>query len=494
MATVHFGRLTGHAGFAREVAIKRLHRHLASDPEFVGMLLDEARLAARVVHANVVPTLDVVAEGADVFVIMEYVRGLPLSQVLKTLHQRGERMPPRVASAIVSGMLHGLHAAHEATDDRGVRLEIVHRDVSPHNVLVGIDGVPRLIDFGIAKAEIRLQTTQDGRVKGKFAYMAPEQAEGENVTRRTDVYAAGVVLWEVLTGEHLHRGANELNVILRLMHEKVTPPSNLRPELPRGLDGIVAKAMARNADDRYESARAMAIDLDRCLEGASAAEIGRWLEQVGGEALLERSKRIAELERAAADLEPSSGPSSAGRARAPTDEVPRSATRMSARPRDQLTTIAEIATPLSVASTERHEAPSPRGPAWVSLTLAGGVGAAFLLVLVLVVSRINVADRLVAMPSPSSSALRGLPPIASAAPPAEDDHATSAPGDTTGGSASLPVAPGAGGSADPSHHESSVPPPTPAPPGAVRHHRHPAACVPSTVDSAGHTHFNPACL
>jgi serine/threonine-protein kinase len=175
MATVHFGRLLGPAGFARPVAIKRLHAQFARDPDFVKMFFDEARLAARIAHPNVVPTLDVVAADGEVFLVMEYVRGASLAQLIRTVRRSGERVQPLICVGIVSGMLHGLHAAHEARNDRGERMDLVHRDVSPQNVLVGTDGVPRLLDFGVAKASGRLQTTRDGQLKGKLAYMAPEQ-------------------------------------------------------------------------------------------------------------------------------------------------------------------------------------------------------------------------------------------------------------------------------------------------------------------------------
>jgi serine/threonine protein kinase len=189
MATVHFGRLSGPAGFSRTVAIKRLHPQYAKDPEFVSMFLDEARLAARIRHPNVVTTLDVVTTGAEIFLVMEYVQGESLSRLLRAVRPMMTPADTRIVATIVSGVLHGLHAAHEARDEQGQPLRIVHRDVSPQNVLVGTDGVPRVLDFGVAKAAGRVQTTREGQLKGKLAYMAPEQVRGE-VTRVTDVYSA----------------------------------------------------------------------------------------------------------------------------------------------------------------------------------------------------------------------------------------------------------------------------------------------------------------
>src|SRR5688572_18113877 len=173
MATVHLGRLLGSAGFARTVAIKRLHPALAKDEDFVTMLLDEARLASRIRHPHVVPTLDVIAENDEVLLVMEYVQGESLSRLMRAV--RPAPVPLPIAIAVGIQMLHGLHAAHEAKTEQGQNLHLVHRDVSPQNVLVGIDGIARVLDFGVAKAAHRAQTTREGQIKGKLSYMAPEQ-------------------------------------------------------------------------------------------------------------------------------------------------------------------------------------------------------------------------------------------------------------------------------------------------------------------------------
>jgi serine/threonine protein kinase len=300
MATVHFGRLVGPAGFARPVAIKRLHAQFARDPDFVKMFLDEARLAARIAHPNVIPTIDVVASDGEVFLVMEYVRGVTLAQLARTLRHRGDRMRPLIAVGIVSGILQGLHAAHEAKNDLGERLDLVHRDVSPQNALVGTDGVTRLLDFGVAKASGRLQTTRDGQLKGKLSYMAPEQVKGEPLTRRTDVYAASVVLWEVLTGKRLFYADNEANVLAKVLSGDVPPPSSVAPDLPHALDRTVLRGLEREPSKRYETAREMAAALDACIGVASPTEIGDWVEQTAGEELRERALRIALIERGAA--------------------------------------------------------------------------------------------------------------------------------------------------------------------------------------------------
>jgi len=296
MATVHFGRLNGPVGFSRTVAVKRLHPQFAKDPEFVTMFLDEARLAGRIRHPNVVPTLDVVATEGEIFLVMEYVQGESLSRLARALRARGKSVPPDVTVTIIAGALHGLHAAHEAKDEQGQPLNIVHRDVSPQNVLVGTDGVPRVLDFGVAKAAGRLQTTREGQIKGKISYMAPEQLHGGEVTRQSDIYAAAVVLWETLAGRRLFEGDNEAMVLVKALEGKVTPPSELVPGLPRAFDQVVARGISHDPTQRFRTAREMAIALEKCGRMASPSEVGEWVEQIAGEELTKRAARIAEIE------------------------------------------------------------------------------------------------------------------------------------------------------------------------------------------------------
>ena len=297
MATVHYGRLRGPVGFARTVAIKRLHPELARDPEFVSMFLDEARLAARIRHPNVVQTLDVVAEDGELFLIMEYVQGESLARLRRSLAQEQQVIPHRIASAIMSGALMGLHAAHEAKNEQGERLGLVHRDVSPHNVLVGADGMARVLDFGVAKAAGRVHTTREGKVKGKLAYMAPEQIQSGEVTREADLYSATVVLWEALTGKRLFHADNQTTVVARILAHNVPPPSKLVPGLPSGYDAIIAKGMAKKPSERYASAREMALALEGVDGVESPARVAAWLEARAGTVLEERAERIANIER-----------------------------------------------------------------------------------------------------------------------------------------------------------------------------------------------------
>jgi serine/threonine-protein kinase len=298
MATVHFGRLSGPVGFSRTVAIKRLHPQFAKDPEFVTMFLDEARLCGRIRHPNVVPTLDVVTVDGEIFIVMEYVSGEALSKLVKSAWSRGHAVPPRIAATIVSSVLHGLHAAHIAKDEHGRELGIVHRDVSPQNILVSADGVARVLDFGVAKAAGRLQTTRDGQLKGKIAYMPPEQLSGGVVTRQSDIYAAGVVLWEALTGRRLFDGETEAIVLVRAIEGRIEPPSAHAPGLDPAIDAVVVRGLARDPAQRFATAREFALAIEQTIGLASPSEVGEWVERVAGDELHRRAARIAEIESA----------------------------------------------------------------------------------------------------------------------------------------------------------------------------------------------------
>jgi serine/threonine-protein kinase len=302
MATVHIGRLLGPVGFARTVAIKRLHPQFAKDPEFVSMFLDEARLAARVQHPNVVATIDVVATDGELFLIMDYVRGESLSKLIRLAHKREEVVPPRVAAAIICGFLHGLHAAHEAKNERGEPLNLVHRDVSPQNVLVGSDGTARVLDFGIAKAQGRIQVTRDGQIKGKLAYMPPEQLSGRELSRAVDVYASAVVMWETLTAERLFKGETEGETLAKILRDPVPPPSAIVPSVPKSFDAVLLKALSREASRRHATAKELALEIERCVGVASPTEVGEWVDATAGSAITEREEQIAAIESSSAGL------------------------------------------------------------------------------------------------------------------------------------------------------------------------------------------------
>jgi serine/threonine-protein kinase len=296
MATVHFGRLIGAAaGFSRTVAIKRLHPQFAKDADFSNMFLDEARLAARVSHPNVVSILDVASENGELFIVMEYVHGESLSKLLASATLKGTPIQPKVVATIVAGILHGLHAAHEAKSEKGSPLSIVHRDVSPQNVLVGADGVARVVDFGIAKAEDRLQITRDGRIKGKLHYMSPEQLAGKSVDRRSDIYSVGVLLWEALTQKRLFEGVQDVRIMAQLRETKPEPPSK-HAALPPGVDNVVLRAIAKDPADRFSTAREMAVAIERTLGLAAQSEVGDVIADLAGDDLARRKAAVGAIE------------------------------------------------------------------------------------------------------------------------------------------------------------------------------------------------------
>ncbi|MBS2011287.1 MAG: protein kinase [Deltaproteobacteria bacterium] len=296
MASVHYGRLVGAAGFAKVVAIKRLHRSLAHNESFKNMIVEEGRLAARVRHPNVVPPLDVLAEGGELLLVMEYVHGESLSRLMRRAVNTSEPIPLAVGAAIMSNVLHGLHAAHEAKDESGKPLDIVHRDISPQNVIVGVDGVARVIDFGIAKAVTSEGNTTAGMIKGKVPYLAPEQLEGDPATRRTDIYAASVVFWELLAGKRLFEGADDGEVLRNIMAMEVPPPSSRNGAVPRAVDDVVLRGLARSPSDRFATAREMAVALEAAVHLATATVVGAWAERLAADALADRAKLLAEVE------------------------------------------------------------------------------------------------------------------------------------------------------------------------------------------------------
>lgn len=296
MATVHLGRLVGQVGFSRTVAVKRLHPQYAKDADFVSMFVDEAKLASRIQHPNVVSTLDVVKTDDELFLVMEYVQGEALSRLVRQTARRGERIPVNVVLSVMSGMLHGLHAAHEAKSENREPLNLVHRDISPQNVLVGVDGVARVLDFGVAKAQVRSGATKDGQMKGKLSYMSPEQLNGHEVDRRSDVFAAGIVLWEALAGKRLFAGSDTGEILGKVLNSEIPHPKSLVPELPDAVNDAVMKALKRDPAERYQTARDFAVALEHAMPGATAHTVGEWVRANGGEELAHRANLVADIE------------------------------------------------------------------------------------------------------------------------------------------------------------------------------------------------------
>ena len=271
MATVFLGRLGGVGGFQRFVAIKRLHPHLAGEEEFIEMFLDEARLAAGIHHPHVVPILEVGQSESAYYLVMEYIEGDTLARLMARSLAMARPVPRPVLMRVVLDTLAGLHAAHELVDPEGVPVQLVHRDVSPQNILVGVDGCSRITDFGVAHAASRLSNTRTDRLKGKLAYMSPEQARAGEVDRRSDVFAMGIILWEVLAGKRLFKADHEAITLQKVTVEPIPRLSSVLPGLHPALDQVCSKALERDPNRRYRSAAEMSEALERAARAAASS-------------------------------------------------------------------------------------------------------------------------------------------------------------------------------------------------------------------------------
>jgi serine/threonine-protein kinase len=293
MATVFLGRAVGARGFSRLVAIKRMHPHLERDEEFVTSFLEEARLAARIRHPNVVATLDV-EDGDAPYLVMEYVEGDRLSGLIKEHVSRArEGLPLPIALRIAIDALEGLHAAHDLRDDDGAPLDLIHRDISPQNVLVGVDGVARVTDFGIAKAAGRASHTREGELKGKIAYMAPEQLTNPTgIDRRVDVFAMGVVCWEMLTGRRLFRAATDIETIGVILHHEVTKVRAVAPAVPERVEAVVMRALERDPAARWQSAQDFARALESLGLAAPSRVVAEFVKTTVGDKLARERARL----------------------------------------------------------------------------------------------------------------------------------------------------------------------------------------------------------
>jgi serine/threonine-protein kinase len=278
MAEVYLAVSQGPAGFNKLVVVKQIRPQLATDPEFLTMFLDEARLAARLSHGNVVQTNEVGQDGNRYFIAMEYLEGQPLNRILHRVGRDGG-LTMGMQLRIIIEMLGGLHHAHELADYDGTPLGVVHRDVTPHNVFVTYDGQIKVVDFGIAKAMNSSAETRVGVVKGKVAYMAPEQARGERVDRRADIFSAGVMIWEAATGRRLWKGIPDLTVLHRIINGDIPSPRSVVPDIPEHLEAICLRALALRKEDRYATAADLAAELDTLLvelnDRTTVREIGK---------------------------------------------------------------------------------------------------------------------------------------------------------------------------------------------------------------------------
>jgi eukaryotic-like serine/threonine-protein kinase len=296
MASVHLGRLDGPGGFQKWVAIKRIHAHLVENDQFVDMFLDEARMAAGISHTNVAHVFDLGKDDDTYWLVMEYLHGEPLREIMRRHEDRRSALPTAIAARICADAADGLHAAHELRGKDGQLLGLVHRDINPHNLFVTYDGCTKLVDFGIAKATGRLASTDAGQLKGKIAYMAPEQVQNQELNRTTDIYALGIVLWELTTNQRLFRGDSDLDTLVKVQAGDIPRPSLVLPGYDRELERIVMTALAPRKEDRFQTARERARAL-RAFYSRNGAlldqeDVAAYLRSAFGERIARRDAHL----------------------------------------------------------------------------------------------------------------------------------------------------------------------------------------------------------
>lgn len=312
MATVYAGRLAGAMGFQRLVAIKRPHRHLLEDPRLVEMLLHEANLASRLHHPNVVSVQDVVQVHDNVYLVMDLVEGAPLADLIALARERDMPIPPDVAVRVLLDASSGVHAAHELLGDDGKPLGLVHRDVTPQNILVGVNGIASVTDFGIAKC-MNSPATTAGVLKGKYAYMAPEYVQGRGIDRRGDVFSLAVVAWELLAGRRLFHAGSPAATMMKVTHEPAPLLSQVTNAYGDTFDAVLSQALIKDPVERFATAEAFANALEfsaRAVCGvASPGDVARFVRAMIGDQLDRRREKVRRAleEQAPADLELGSG-------------------------------------------------------------------------------------------------------------------------------------------------------------------------------------------
>lgn len=299
MAEIYLAKQVGAEGFERDVVIKCMLDHFTRSPEFVSMFLDEARLAARLHHPNIVQITDLGVADNRYFICMEYLAGEDLDAVIAAAHYKGQPIPISIAARIILSALEGLEFAHKY-EEEGRLAELVHRDISPSNIFVTFQGTVKVLDFGIAKASSRMTQTQPGLLKGKWGYMSPEQARGESsLDARSDLFSLGVTFHELLTARRVFERDTEIGVLLAMMEQPIPSPSSLRPEIPPALDQIVMRALQRRREDRYASAGEMRAELEEFLRGTPSVpgmtQLAQYLQGLFGQAEVEQKTKIPSL-------------------------------------------------------------------------------------------------------------------------------------------------------------------------------------------------------
>lgn len=415
MAEVFLAKKRGAEGTFKVVVVKRILPDFTTSRRFRAMFIDEAQLATRLNHPNVVQVYEFSNEGDEGHILaMEYVEGCDLGHLMSAAKGAATGVPPWVAAWIIAEAAKGLHYAHEKRDEGGAPLDIVHRDVSPQNIHVGIDGVARVLDFGIAKATNRVQETRTDQIKGKVAYMSPEQLARGPIDRRADVYSASVVLWEALTGVRLFKAEDVPSLVYSIINDDVEPPSSVVPDLPAGLDEIVMKGLDREASNRWSSAREMAVALETLLSPAAPRDIGEWVERTGGEALTWRLDLVQRIEREtsrphslqtlhAGSLKSPASPIEVSGVAVKTAPAPGSDASVEPGPGDASTASAEhdghaaadTALPMEGGTEDAGPAASSRADAWSPV----GIALAGIAVLVILAGAALLAFRLIQLRS-----------------------------------------------------------------------------------------------
>ncbi len=298
MAEVYIGRTVGIAGITKKVAIKRVLPHLAKNEKFMSMFLDEARVGMKLSHANVVQVFDVGEEEGTYFIVMEFIDGVSLKDIIDILKDRRQVVPLGAAVQIAAEAARGLSYAHNAKDECGTPLNIVHRDVSPPNILVSVQGEVKVTDFGLAKAASQLETTDPGVVKGKFSYLSPEAVDGEVVDKRADVFSLGIVLFELLTGKRLFLGETDYQTVQLVQRAHVPSLRMLNHTVPELLDDIVHKALAKDRGSRYQTAEELADSLTSFLYTsgvkATSRHVAELVAAVRGDPKSAAARKLAE--------------------------------------------------------------------------------------------------------------------------------------------------------------------------------------------------------
>jgi serine/threonine protein kinase len=281
MAEVFRGKRTGVEGFEKVVAVKRILPHLSDNKEFVDMFIDEAKMVAGLTHPNIVQIFDLGRIDRTYFIAMEYVHGRDLRTIMRRAREKGLRVPLDLGLLVVSRVCSALEFAHRKKDERGVPMQIVHRDVSPQNILISFEGEVKLTDFGIAKAATKASITDAGALRGKLLYMSPEQAWGKTMDRRSDVFSLGVVFYEMVTDQKPFAASSEMSILETVRECRVVPPSQVNARVPEKLERVVMKALARDVDERYQDASEMYRDLERVLherQPPTSVELSRFME------------------------------------------------------------------------------------------------------------------------------------------------------------------------------------------------------------------------